>query len=978
MSSLDRKKPQNRSKNNYYNICLKEKGSEELTCEEHARIIFDGLYEFVGLLDAHGNVLEVNQVALEGGGITLEEIRGKPFWKARWWQISKKTEATQKRLVETASSGEFVRCDVEILGKSGGREVIAVDFSLLPICNEEGSIVYLLAEGRNITDKKKAEAMLALKNQELEQSVECIRKLDNAKSDFFAKVSHELRTPLSLILGHWKPLWRAEAGRESPYWKQFEVIQRNAMTLLKQVNTLLDLAKMDARQMGLSYRRANLSQLTRTISSNFEGIAQQKSITFDTKLPVQMVAEVDCEKYERIILNLLSNAFKFTPDGGLIRCCLSLSRPNYALVTVSDSGPGIPPALRKEIFERFHQLSQEGQQATRGTGLGLSIVKEFVELHRGTISVSDAPGGGALFQVKLPLNAPEGAYVASNTAPRRDNPQVVDTDEYLLLAPNAENEAEVLPFQSDQPRVLIVEDNPDMRGFIKDCLSSDYQVYVAPDGAKALELMSNMPPDLLITDLIMPVMSGDMLVHQVRKKNELSHIPIMVLSAKSDAELRVKLLSESVQDFLLKPFSAHELRARVSNLVSMKVAGDALRKELSDQGDDIAILTHRLIKSRHRLQQSNIALSASEARWKAVYENSAAGIVLTDPENRILNANPAFQRITGYGEKDLEGLSMEQLTPSDESPQIKQRLANLLQGGGAEYSVERSYLCKNGSTIWANASVSLMPQRVGESPVILQIIDDITEKKQAQENLNQLQQQLVYVSRSATMGEFAAYIAHEINQPLSAIMTNANAGTRWLGNEPSNIPEAKEALARIIRDSDRAAEIIRMVRSFLKRQETVLKPIDLKALVTDTSLILKAPSQNNSVNLDVVADDELPEIWGDGVQIQQLIINLAMNAIEAISQADCETRQLTLSFSGNDTGDALVISVKDTGPGISERQMAQLFNAFYTTKKEGLGMGLAICLTITEVHNGKIWVECPPAGGACFLVSIPARQGSGT
>lgn len=229
----------------------------------------------------------------------------------------KKTEATQKRLVETASSGEFVRCDVEILGKSGGREVIAVDFSLLPICNEEGSIVYLLAEGRNITDKKKAEAMLALKNQELEQSVERIRKLDNAKSDFFAKVSHELRTPLSLILGPLEAVMAAEAGRESPYWKQFEVIQRNAMTLLKQVNTLLDLAKMDARQMGLSYRRANLSQLTRTISSNFEGIAQQKSITFDTKLPVQMVAEVDCEKYERIILNLLSNAFKFTPDGGL-------------------------------------------------------------------------------------------------------------------------------------------------------------------------------------------------------------------------------------------------------------------------------------------------------------------------------------------------------------------------------------------------------------------------------------------------------------------------------------------------------------------------------------------------------------------------------------------------------------------------------------------------------------------------------------
>lgn len=973
MSSLDERRSQDRSKNNSYRIYLKGKGSEELRREELARIIFDGLYEFVGLLDAQGNVLEVNQAALNGAGITLEEIQGKPFWTARWWQISKESVATQKRLVEAASSGEFVRCDIEVLGKSGGREVIAVDFSLLPIRDEQENIVFLLAEGRNITDKKKAEAMLALKNHELEQLVERIRKLDNAKSDFFAKVSHELRTPLSLILGPLETIMEAESARGSPYWKQFEVIQRNAMTLLKQVNTLLDLAKMDAQQMGLSYRRADLGQLTRAISSNFEGIAQQKSITLDTDFPVRMIAEVDCEKYERIILNLLSNAFKFTPDGGLIRCRLSLSRPRHALITVSDSGPGIPPKLRKEIFERFHQLNHEGQQANQGTGLGLSIVKEFVELHHGTISVSDAPGGGALFQVKLPLSAPEGAYVSDNAISRNDNPQTVNPDEYLLPIPSMGSGVGLPPFRSDQPRVLIVEDNPDMRCFIKDCLSTDYQVYVAPDGAVALELMCSALPDLLITDLMMPVMSGDTLVHEIRSTNDFAHIPIMVLSAKPDEKLRVKLLSESVQDYLLKPFSAHELRARVSNLISMKIAGDALRKELSDQSNDIAQLTHRLIKSRHRLQQSNVALTASEARWKAVYENSAAGIVLTDAENRILHANPAFQRITGYTEDDLAQLSIEQLTPPNERTQMKQRLARLLQGGGAEYSVERSYLCKNGSTIWANASVSLMSPGVDEPKVILQIIDDITEKKQAQEAFNQLQQELVHVSRSATMGEFAAYIAHEINQPLSAIMTNANAGTRWLGNEPSNIMEAKEALARIIRDSDRAAEIIRMVRSFLKRQETVLKPIDLRALIADTVLVLKAPSQSNGVELNIIAGDTLPRVLGDAVQIQQLIINLAMNSIEAMSQADCEIRKLTLSFSSNASNDALVIGVEDTGPGIPEDQIGQLFNAFYTTKKEGLGMGLAICLTITEVHDGKIWAESPPAGGACFFVSLPSR-----
>jgi C4-dicarboxylate-specific signal transduction histidine kinase len=255
---------------------------------------------------------------------------------------------------------------------------------------------------------------------------------------------------------------------------------------------------------------------------------------------------------------------------------------------------------------------------------------------------------------------------------------------------------------------------------------------------------------------------------------------------------------------------------------------------------------------------------------------------------------------------------------------------------------------------------------------VLQIIDDITERKQAQETLNQLQQELVHVSRSATMGELAAYIAHELNQPLSAIMTNANAGTRWIGNQPPNIKETREVLARIVRDSDRAAEIIRMVRSFLRRQEPVQQSVNFRALINDTALILKAPTQNNGISLKIVAEDPLPRILGDAVQIQQLLINLAMNAIEAMCQSDCKTRALTLSFSTDRTHDALVIRVTDTGPGIPPSQMGQLFNAFYTTKKEGLGMGLAICFTITEAHNGKIRVEHTSVGGASFVVTLPA------
>ncbi len=548
---------------------------------------------------------------------------------------------------------------------------------------------FLLAEGRNITDKKRAEAEIARKNEELQQLLDKIRKLDNAKSDFFANVSHELRTPLTLILGPTESLLTTGTNLTEMQRRDLEVVQRNALTLLRHVNSLLDLAKVDAGKMTLNYVKMDLARFIRTVAAHFDALAPQRLISYVIDTPERLDAEIDPAKFEDILLNVLSNAFKFTPDGGRIRCTLELSSENRTVISIQDSGPGIRPDLRGAIFERFQQ-APSGRMPIEpsGTGLGLCITKDFVELHGGTISVSDATGGGALFQIEIPLRVMYGNPVAVDSASIKPE---------FSVAPEASEsrythlEADVATRSLEHPLVLVVEDNPDMRRFIIEVLRGEYRVVAAADGSQALAMAIAEPPDLIVTDLMMPILGGDQLVAKLRALESLVNVPVLVLSARADETLRLKLLTESVQDYVLKPFSAHELRARVRNLVMMKRTRDALQKELATQNGDLSQLTQQLISNQRALQISHDALQESEYRWRAVYENSAAGIALADLSGQILAANPAFQNMLGYKEEELRNISLESITPEDDREQTQSRIAHLVAEGIREYHVQRRY-----------------------------------------------------------------------------------------------------------------------------------------------------------------------------------------------------------------------------------------------------------------------------------------------
>ena len=451
--------------------------------------------------------------------------------------------------------------------------------------------VYLRAR-----EVQEANRRLEAANQELARLYEKSKELDRMKTRFFSNVSHELRTPLALILGPAEKV--LYSGNLGPGERQsLEVVARNARTLLRHVNDLLDVSKLEAGKMDVNYTQEDLARLLRVTAGHFESLASDRSIHFVVEAAPSVPAQVDAEKMQRVLLNLLSNAFKFVPDGGRISCRLR-AEEEYAHVSVEDNGLGVPPHLRATIFEPFRQGEEGPTRRFGGTGLGLAIVKEFVELQHGSISVSDAPGGGAVFEIILPLLAPPHAKVHASPAEAAMTVELQQAVEELSPAPARQESIA----EAGKPLVLVIEDNPDMNRFIAETLASQYRTASAYNGREGLEKALALRPDLILSDIMMPEVSGDRLVREIRARAELDGIPIILLTAKAGDELRVNLLRDGAQDYLMKPFRAAELLARVANLITIKCARDLLQKEVATRSQDVLTLAETLTLRKRELE----------------------------------------------------------------------------------------------------------------------------------------------------------------------------------------------------------------------------------------------------------------------------------------------------------------------------------------------------------------------------------------
>jgi len=407
------------------------------------------------------------------------------------------------------------------------------------------------------------------RKRDLEVAHERLKESDELKSQLFANVSHELRTPISLILG---PIQRQLSSEQldSQGRAELEVAERNAGMLLQQVNNLLDLAKLEAGGMQAFYEQADLAHVVRLVSSYFDVVARERDITYEVDIPSALPAEVDADQVQRIVLNLLSNAFKFTPEGGTVRCTLE-QRDERAVISVEDSGPGIPEHLRTAVLERFRQVDGSANRKVGGTGLGLSITHEFTRLHGGDLEIGTAAVGGAHVEVSLPLRAPEGAAVAESRWEPDEHAGAGAVDALRVTSPTpVPADPPVTPSRADLPLVLVVEDHPDMNKMTADTLRERFDVVTAFDGRQGLQQARRMRPDLIVTDIMMPDMSGDEMVRELARDPDLQEIPVIALTAKADDEQRVQMLEEGLVDHLSKPYMPAELLARVDGAISRR------------------------------------------------------------------------------------------------------------------------------------------------------------------------------------------------------------------------------------------------------------------------------------------------------------------------------------------------------------------------------------------------------------------------
>jgi len=408
----------------------------------------------------------------------------------------------------------------------------------------------------------------------LEQvNAEKLAELDIEKNKFFSNISHEFRTPLTLILG---PLEKLIIGKKNGQEKdQLSLVRRNAQRLQTLINQLLSLSKLESGKMKLKACPENIVKLTSLFLQSFHSMARDTGIRLELESDAEeYIVYIDMLKFEKIVNNLLSNALKFTNAGGRIGVEITGDKKGQIEFKVSDTGIGIPKEDLPHVFDRFYQVDETQMKTNLGTGIGLALTKELIELHHGTITVDSESGKGTRFTVFLPsgkdhLSADEIFEPNSNDSQREDE---LLNDDYLFVgdvSEKADLQTEVLD-KSDLPLLLIVEDNEDMRSYIKSHLDDSYNIIEAENGKEGAERAIEHVPDLIVSDLMMPKLDGNEMTLMLKTDERTSHIPIILLTAKASKESKLEGLETGADDFLTKPFDAEELLIRIKNLIEQR------------------------------------------------------------------------------------------------------------------------------------------------------------------------------------------------------------------------------------------------------------------------------------------------------------------------------------------------------------------------------------------------------------------------
>ena len=583
---------------------------------------------------------------------------------------------------------------------------------------------------------------------------EALAEIDRVKTQFFSNVSHEFRTPLTLMLGPLEevlPEARERLGPERQ--EQLLTVRRNALRLLKLVNTLLDFSRIEAGRVQAVYQPTDLATLTSEIASMFDSTMDDAGLRFSVECqPIAEPVFVDRDMWEKIVLNLVSNAFKFTLEGEV---ALTLKPVDGAVeLQVRDTGVGIPEDQRERLFERFHRIESTYARTHEGTGIGLALVQELVKLHGGSVQVESAVGVGSTFTVAIPrgkahlpaerIRAEQSfasretrtvAYVEETQRWLSDASSAADDVAMLANLPSLASSPEAVP-GTEREVIVLADDNADMRQYLSRLLSERYEVYAVADGCQALDAARQLRPALVLADVMMPRLDGFGVLRAIRDDSALCSTPVILVSARAGEESRVEGLQADADDYLVKPFAARELLARVATHVKMA----NLRRETAEREErlhsEAELEREKLRASEERLVETSRLyreLQDRETKMRRLVDANIVGIFMWDLEGQILEANDAFLRMVGYDRKDLASGRMRwtDLTPAEWRKRDEQATAEVGRTGSVQ-PYEKEYFKKDGTRIPVLLGGAMFDGSKNEG---VAFVLDLSERKRAEDRL---------------------------------------------------------------------------------------------------------------------------------------------------------------------------------------------------------------------------------------------------
>ena len=812
--------------------------------------------------------------------------------------------------------------------------------------------------------------------EEERKRAEALAEIDRAKTVFFSNVSHEFRTPLSLVIG---PLTDALDRRGKLDRAQLQLVHRSAMRLLKLVNSLQDFSRIEAKRSKPHREACDLAAVTAELASNFRSACQRAGLKLVVDCPpLSAPVYVDGDMWEKIVLNLLSNAFKFTFEG---KIAVALKeKEGVAELSVGDTGVGIPQAMLGNLFQRFHRIEGQRSRTHEGSGIGLALVLELVKLHDGSIDVESAVGGGTTFTVRVPFGSARGS--AENAVEPRPPSTALRADafveEALRWLPNEEPPTPLLgglgatagsaPLRKGA-RVVLADDNADMREYVSRLIGARCDVRAVAAGDAALRENRRHRPDLLLADVMMPGTDGLALVREIRSDPALRDLPVILLSAWADEENRVEGLDAGANDYLVKPFSARELIARVG--AALEVA--RVRSEAT------AALQQSEDRYRALVSATSYVVYRMNADWTEMLALEGRGFI---PDAH----NPSRAWLGDY-------------IPPEDQPRVTATIREAVATKGT-FELEHRVRRVDGSFGWTLSRAVPRLDPKGDIVEWFGAASDISDRKFAElalKDLNETLEQRVSAEiagrekaesalrqsqKMEAIGQLTGGIAHDFNNLLAAIGGSLSLVERRLSDRRSDAERYIRAGQDAVR---RAATLTQRLLAFSRQQSLDPKPVDANRMIAGMEDLVRR-TVGPDVEVEVVGAGGLWATKVDAPQLESSLLNLCINSRDAMTPKGGRLTIETANRWFDDraggerdlpAGQYVLICVTDTGTGMTRDVIERAFEPFFTTKPlgQGTGLGLSMVYGFVRQSGGQVRIYSEVGKGTTIRIYLPRFTG---